>query len=154
MAASPSDGLAPSRLGDKALFPPGAVMRLHGTPHHAPAPGMIAIEGAHGLGAYFQLTSWRASAPTVRESLFRCKHTRSLPNHVDAWIGHVCIYSTYIAGLAHLFLFGIISFSSSSRFDFSFYTSYLHSLLRVFQPLVRSNFSDIYSCYLKILWKI
>lgn len=47
---SPSDGLVSSRLGDKALFPPSTVMRLHGTPHTASAPGMIAIEGVDSLG--------------------------------------------------------------------------------------------------------
>lgn len=47
---SPSEGLVLSRLGDKALFPPGTVMRLRSTPHTAPAPGMIAIEGVDSLG--------------------------------------------------------------------------------------------------------
>lgn len=47
---SPSDGLVHSRLGDQALLPRGTVMRLHGTSHTAPAPSMIAIEGADGLG--------------------------------------------------------------------------------------------------------
>lgn len=105
-------------------------------------------------------TSWhtsqraRPSAPTFRESLFRCKHTRSLPNHVDAWIGRVYIFYIYRGPGTSGFPFGIIAFPSSPRFDFSFYPAIYILFCVCLQPLVRSKFIDIHFCYFKILWKI
>lgn len=97
---SPSDGLVPSRLGDQALFPPGVVMRLRGTPHTASAP---------------------VHHPQGMESLFRWEHTRSLPSHVDAWIEHVYILYMYCRSGSSSPLFGITALPSSPRFHLSFY---------------------------------